>query len=707
MTTTLDDSAASVDDLPGAPPRGAILGLPNLGAIGPLLVAVALLMAGAGLGSSLIGIRAGVEGFGTSTVGVIMAGYYVGFLAGSVVAPGLIRRVGHIRVFSGLASLASVGVLVHVVVLDASAWWLLRLVTGFCVAGLFVVTETWLNGAVTNATRGTVLAGYMVVVTGGQAVGQLLLNLADPAGFGAFVLTSALVSLAVVPVALSSVVRAPEPSEPAPFTLRELIQVAPLAAAGAAVSGFAGAVVVGLGAVYAAESGLSVARTSVLLFTTLAAAVVLQFPIGRASDRVDRRRVIAAVAIVAALLSVVATQLGGPDRFVALVPVAALAGGLSFTLYSLANAHLNDYLPAGALVAAGALMVLVNGFGAVVGPIAASIAIETGGADWFFAVLAVVYVVTGAYALYRLTRRPAVSPSERAAFVPLPTGTAPTIAALSPGAADELYPVSTDSFERDGATLHWYQRGGGAPVMLVHDAGSSSAIWSDVSLTFADLAYQSLSFDLRGHGRSSHQRSYSFDDHIDDLHAVMNHHRIASCPLVGHGHGAVIAAAYAAKHPERVDALVLVSSDHLFAAPQDRARKIRGTIARPLARIIEGGVAEVMQSRVGAKLGAAAVYGHRRDPRSYRRLATDLRLADPTAVTNLRRSARQRAAGGALLEQLTMPVLHVRGATSRPPRLAAVVVEGAGYFVQLDRPIELTVLIDRFVRETRPATIGE
>src|SRR5690606_5147685 len=131
----------------------------------------------------------------------------------------------------------------------------------------------------------------------------------------------------------------------------------------------------------------------------------------------------------------------------------------------------------------------VNGAGAVVGPIAGSIAIGAGGPDSFFVLLAVVYFTTGVYALYRLTRRPAVAPDERAAFVPLPTGTAPTVAALSPGAADELYPVSTGTLDRDGVTLHWYERGGGAPVMLVHDAGSSAAIWSDVSLTFADLAY--------------------------------------------------------------------------------------------------------------------------------------------------------------------------------------------------------------------------
>src|SRR5690606_23380982 len=124
----------------------------------------------------------------------------------------------------------------------------------------------------------------------------------------------------------------------------------------------------------------------------------------------------------------------------------------------LANAHLNDYLPSGAVVAAGALMVLVNGAGAVAGPIVASVAIETRGPDTFFAVLAVAYLATGLYSLYRITRRAAVAPEDRATFVPLPSGTAPTVAALSPGAAEELYPLATGSFERAGAALHWYER---------------------------------------------------------------------------------------------------------------------------------------------------------------------------------------------------------------------------------------------------------
>src|SRR5690606_4748249 len=137
--------------------------------------------------------------------------------------------------------------------------------------------------------------------------------------------------------------------------------------------------------------------------------------------------------------------------------------------------------------------------------------------------------------------------------------------------------------------------------------------------------------------------------------AVMTHRRIVSCPIVGHGHGAVVAAAFAAAHPERVSALVLVSADHLFSAERDRgALALPRPIARPLGRVIEGGTAHALQSRIGAKLGAAATYGHRRDPRNYRRLATDLRLADPTAVTALRRAARRRAAGGELLAKLVV-----------------------------------------------------
>ncbi|MFP3915476.1 MAG: MFS transporter, partial [Actinomycetota bacterium] len=210
----------------------------------PLFLAVGLLMLGNGLQGSLIGLRGDLEGFATPTVGVVMSGYYLGFLAASVITPKIVSRVGHVRVYAGLASLASTSTLAHLLVIEPAAWFLFRIVTGSCLAGLYIVAESWLNGATTHRTRGRILAIYMVVVTTGLACGQLLLTAADPGGFILFVLASLLVSLAVVPVSLVSF---PAPAIPGfeRIPYRAILRAAPIGLVGALVTGAANGAVLG------------------------------------------------------------------------------------------------------------------------------------------------------------------------------------------------------------------------------------------------------------------------------------------------------------------------------------------------------------------------------------------------------------------------------------------------------------------------------
>ena len=169
-----------------------------------LFLGVALMMLGNGLQGSLLGIRASLEGFPTTVTGILMSGYFVGFLIGSVLAPKLVARVGHVRVYAALASLASTAILVHVLWINPASWTVIRLVTGFCYAGLYVVVESWLNDQASNETRGQLLSAYMVVMLGGAAGGQGLLNLADPSGTKLFILVSILISLSLIPLLLST-----------------------------------------------------------------------------------------------------------------------------------------------------------------------------------------------------------------------------------------------------------------------------------------------------------------------------------------------------------------------------------------------------------------------------------------------------------------------------------------------------------------------
>ena len=207
-----------------------------------------MIMLGNGLQASLLGIRAAAEQFTTETTGLIMSGYFLGFLAGAVITPRIVGNVGHVRVFAALASTASTAALVHAVFVDPLVWGVMRCATGFCYAGLYIVAESWLNDRSTNETRGSMLSVYMVVVLGGIAGGQFLLNLSDPNSFVLFVLASVLVSLALVPISVS-VGPAPDFSAPTPVGIRALYRTSPLGVVGCLGVGVANGAIFSMGAV--------------------------------------------------------------------------------------------------------------------------------------------------------------------------------------------------------------------------------------------------------------------------------------------------------------------------------------------------------------------------------------------------------------------------------------------------------------------------
>lgn len=413
-------------------------GLTTLGhAIGSawaLLVGIALLMLGTGLQGSLLGLRASLEGFSTTTVGVVMSSYYLGYLLGSTQAPRLVATVGHVRVFAAFASVASSAVLLHAVAVNPVGWIAFRVISGFCLAGVFVVAESWLNDAADNETRGSLLSVYMVVVSGSMASGQLLLNLADPGGFELFILTSVLVSLALVPATLS--VRAnPRFLQPAHVSLRQVFTAAPLGVVGVILAGAASGAIFGVGVVYAKLVGLSLGQTSAFMLVAITGGALLQWPVGAISDRTDRRRVISATAAVAAVASVVGAF--GPDG-VALLVVIGVVGGFSTPLYALLNAHTNDWITPEQIVGAGSRLVLASGLGAISGPFLASATMELVGAAGFFWFLALVHAGVAGYAAYRLLRRAPVPVEDQSTFASIPArGSSVLVSTLNPEVYDE------------------------------------------------------------------------------------------------------------------------------------------------------------------------------------------------------------------------------------------------------------------------------
>jgi len=380
-----------------------------------LLFGFALLMLGNGLQGSLLGLRASLEGFGTGVTGIVMSAYFIGLLFGAAITPKLVLRVGHIRVFAALASLASAFVLLHAVFLTAPAWFVIRLVTGFCFSGLYVVAESWLNQASTNETRGKLLSIYMVISYASMGFGQLLLNVADPGGFPLFILISVLVSLALVPISLTRTF-APQIETPQAISLKQLYQLSPMGFIGCLFSGFALGAFFGMGAVYGKLSGFSIGELSLLLSLPLLGLVLFQFPIGALSDRFDRRVILCIAAFASTVLALVCIVAFGYS-FLAIGISFTVFGGISMPIYSLSIAHTNDNLNLDQMLEASSKLVFVFGLGSVFGPLTAGLAMDLFGPQAFFVYLAIVYAFIGCFGLYRMTQRQTVPLEERGDFV--------------------------------------------------------------------------------------------------------------------------------------------------------------------------------------------------------------------------------------------------------------------------------------------------
>jgi MFS family permease len=400
-----------------------------------LLFGMALLMIGNGLQGTLLGVRASFEGFATSVTGMLMSGYYVGFLAGSALAPRLVARVGHVRVFGALASVASVAILVHSLFVDPPTWMAMRLISGFAYAGLYVVAESWLNEEATNETRGRLLSVYMVVSLGGVALGQILLNLADPRAPDLFILVSVLVSLGLVPMLLSAS-RTPPFEASSSVGVRQLYDATPTGVIGMFITMIGQGAFFGMGAVYGSEIGLSVGEISLFMGVALVGGVLLQWPIGRLSDAFDRRQVIVAAALLAAFLAFAAALLGDEVPTLLLFALVGLFGGVLLPMYSLCIAYTNDYLRPDQMVDASGTLVLIGGLGACFGPISAGFAMSTFGPAAFFWWLGLSSAAIGAFALYRMTRRSALPLEEQGACVAIPR-TTPLAVAMGVEVASE------------------------------------------------------------------------------------------------------------------------------------------------------------------------------------------------------------------------------------------------------------------------------
>jgi MFS family permease len=390
-----------------------------------LLLGLLLLMLGNGLQGSLLGVRGAYEGFDATTMAWVMSAYFLGFLGGSRLAPTLIQRVGHVRVFAALGSLVSAAFILYPVVPNPLFWSLMRLMVGFCFAGIYVVCESWLNTAATNETRGQALSLYLLVQMVGIISAQGLLNIADPGGYPLFVIMSVLVSISFAPILLS-VAPAPSFDTIQPMSLRELFHVSPLGVVGTFLMGGGFAAILGMSAVFGAMHGLSVAQISIFVASIYVGGMLLQYPFGYLSDRMDRRLLIVIITVVGPVMILALTPF--IDSYTVLLVLGFLIGGIINPLYSLIVAYTNDFLEPEQMAAASSGLLYSHGFGAVGAPLLLGWVMDRGGSGSYFAFIAGNLLLIAAYGIWRMTRRASVPVDEQSDFPMLTPQTTPMAA---------------------------------------------------------------------------------------------------------------------------------------------------------------------------------------------------------------------------------------------------------------------------------------
>lgn len=385
-------------------------------AVYTLLIGVAIILAGNGLLGTLLGVRGTMEAFPSGMLGLIMAAYFAGFIVGTFWVPRGIRRVGHIRMFAALASMASVIALLHGLLVHPLPWLMLRVASGFCIVGLYIAIESWLNEQVGNEQRGYLFSVYMTTTLIGLGIGQVLLLVADPAGLHLFALASVLLSLGLVPVALTRV-REPRVLKTRRLGLRRLYEISPLGVVGCIASGLIMGAFWGLGPVFAAGIGLDTGGIAGFMGLTVLGGIFMLWPVGRLSDRYERRRVLMWICVLTSLAA------AGAAWLVRIDPAWVLAGGFvygvfAFNIYALAAAHTNDRLDTSQMLEVASSMQLLSGVGAVAGPAIAGACMQWLGPQALLPFIAIAALLPGIFAHWRMQVSDPLPVEDQGEYVP-------------------------------------------------------------------------------------------------------------------------------------------------------------------------------------------------------------------------------------------------------------------------------------------------
>ena len=412
-----------------------------------LFTGMGLIMLAHGFQVSLLGVRAVLESFSITATGFMLTGYFVGYFIGARTVPILVSRVAHIRVFAAFASIASIVVLVHSIVINPLTWFVLRVFSGFSMVCLYTIAESWLNDRASNKNRGSVLSIYMIVLFSSMAIGMFFLNFSRPENFQPFILVSLFMSLSLVPILLTK--------KKAP--IRELYEASPFGMVSAVLCGVCHSAMFALIAVYAAAMNFSIFEISFVTFLVAISGAISQWPIGKLSDIYDRRTVTVYSTFAAAFFALCAIFSVGtmhlPDGLASskfwFYVFTGLYAFFSLPMFALIFAHTNDFVAKEKFVSAGAGLQFAFGMGAMSGPFLCSLFMDFVGENGYFIFLIIFHILIGMYGVYRMRVREVIENPE-SQFTPLPTTITPIGLELNPAAEPIEEPSISDSNNVNG-----------------------------------------------------------------------------------------------------------------------------------------------------------------------------------------------------------------------------------------------------------------
>jgi len=382
-----------------------------------LLGSLFLLIAG-GIHGLILPIRGSDEGFSAFSLGLLGTSWATGYVLGCVFTPRLVAGAGHIRAFGALAATAAIVVLLSSMFPDPWAWIPLRAISGFCFAGAAMIVESWLSEEVDSSIRGQVFGTYAMINLVGSTGGQMILIGADVSGHWYFMLAAIFYCLALIPTAISSG-RAPAPLFEVKLNIPRLWRNSPVAVFAALMIGISNGTFATLAAVYGNRIGLDM--TSIVLFCSVPvlAGALLQIPVGRASDRFDRRKILVLLAIMAILAESIFLTVN-PRTGTENILIGSLLGAAMFAMYPIVLAHANDHAELGQSLQISGGLLMFFGYGSIIGPFVGGVALSTIGPVALFWTMISSHILIVLFTIWRMSQRDPAKSDEKPPFKAIP-----------------------------------------------------------------------------------------------------------------------------------------------------------------------------------------------------------------------------------------------------------------------------------------------